>query len=251
MAVYTQPEYYEVAFSFIDVNHEIALFEEIIKKYSKIPVARVLDIGCGPSLQLRELAKRGYDAIGLDNQSEMLDYLQKKAHTEGVHIETVKADMCNFTVKKVDFAFIMMGTIGLIQSNADFLLHLDSVAKSLKKGGLYVMENVKQDWTSESFFGPQTWVIKRDHISVKTTYNPQVKDTLTQMLTETLRLDVNDDGATHVFEEKRDVKMIFPQEFLVLLELNGKFEFVGWFERDTTKELKKANNYNITILRRK
>lgn len=81
----------------------------------------------------------------------MLNYLQKKAHTKGVHLKTVKADMCNFTINPVDFTFIMMGTIGLIQSNAD-LLHLDSVAKSLKKGGLYLMENVKQNWTSKIIF---------------------------------------------------------------------------------------------------
>ena len=72
MAVYEEPLYYEIAFSFIDAKRQIDLFEKFIKKYSRIDVKWFLDIGCGPSLQLREAAKRGYGAIGLDSSSQML-----------------------------------------------------------------------------------------------------------------------------------------------------------------------------------
>jgi ubiquinone/menaquinone biosynthesis C-methylase UbiE len=57
----------------------VNLFEKFIKKYSKIKVNRILDIACGPSLQLREIAERGYQAIGLDLSVEMLDYLNQKS----------------------------------------------------------------------------------------------------------------------------------------------------------------------------
>lgn len=65
MAVYDEPLYYEIAFSFVNVNEQVNLFEKFIGKYSKVKVKRVLDIACGPSLQLREMAKRGYEVIGL------------------------------------------------------------------------------------------------------------------------------------------------------------------------------------------
>jgi SAM-dependent methyltransferase len=251
MPVYTEPLYYEIAFSFVDVAHQVALFEEFIETYSSIPVKRVLDIGCGPSLQLIELAQRGYDTVGLDERPEMLEYLKEKARQKKVHIEPVAADMCDFTVKDIDFAFIMMGTIGLIESNERFLLHLDSVARSLKKGGLYLIENCKLDWISEHFLGSQNWVMEQDGIQVETTYTPVVKDALTQMLTETLTLSVTDHGTSLTFEETRDVKMIFPQELLALVHLHGKFEFIGWFERDRAQLLREASNDNIILLMRK
>ena len=130
-------------------------------------------------------------------------------------------------------------------------MHLDSLANSLKKGGLYLIENIRLDWTSKDLLGAQSWTMERDGIEVKTTYEITLKDTLDQILTDRIRLDVNDHGSKFVFEESQDVKMIFPQEFLSLIELSKKFEFIGWFQRDRMRKLKKASMDNITILRRK
>jgi SAM-dependent methyltransferase len=93
MPVYDRPLYYEIAFSFIDPVKQVDLFEEFIGRYSEIEVRRFLDLGCGPSLQLREIARRGYGAVGLDRSPEMLRYLREKAGEEGLSVETVEADM--------------------------------------------------------------------------------------------------------------------------------------------------------------
>ena len=112
MEIYKHPLYYEVAFSFFDVRKQVDAFEAIIKKFSRIKVRRFLDIACGPSLQLREIAGRGYEAVGLDLVPEMLKYLAEKAKEDGLGIETVQASMFDFRLeKKVDFAFIMMGSL--------------------------------------------------------------------------------------------------------------------------------------------
>jgi SAM-dependent methyltransferase len=249
---YKQPFYYEIAFSFIDAKKQVDLFENFIEKYSEIKVKRFLDIGCGPSLQLREIARRGYEAVGLDSCPEMLKYLNKKAEEEGVRLKTVKADLRDFKLeKKVDFAFIMMGTISYVDSNYQLLVHLDSVADSLKKGGLYLIENFRLDWASEDFFGPESWTMEKDGIRVKTIYDIQLKDALMQTITETMRLEVDDHGEKSSFEEIVNTKIIFPQEFLTLVQLNGRFEFIGWFERHRLKKLTKANMDNITILRKR
>lgn len=153
--VYSQPLYYEVAFSFFDPKRQVDRFEEIIAKFSRVKVKRFLDIACGPSLQLREIARRGYEAVGIDTSGEMLQYLRRKAEEEGLKIETFQADKTNFKLdKRVDFAFIMMDSFSF-KSNEDMLKHLDSVAASLKSGGLYLIQNFgvnwKVDWTK-----PQT-----------------------------------------------------------------------------------------------
>jgi SAM-dependent methyltransferase len=83
MPVYDEPLYYEIAFGFVDVPKQIDLFEKFIQDYSGIPVSRVLDIGCGPSQQLRDFARRGYEAVGLDRSPQMLAYLEAKAGRRG------------------------------------------------------------------------------------------------------------------------------------------------------------------------
>jgi len=248
MAIYNEPLYYEIAFSFVSASKQIDLFEKFIDNYSKVKVKRVLDIACGTSLQLREIAKRGYEAIGLDLSPQMLKYLERKAKEEGVKIETVKANMIDFRLKdKADFAFIMMGSFRF-KNNEELLRHLNCISNSLKKGSLYLIENMELNWLS---FKPQGWVMERNGIKVKTTYRLKQKDTLSQTSEENIILEINDHNKKLKFIEKGIIKHIFPQEFLALVELNNKFEFLGWFERFKFKKLEKRSNDNIVLLRKK
>ncbi len=227
MEIYSQPLYYEIAFSFVDPKEQVDNFERIIRKFSKIKVNSFLDIACGPSLQLRELSRRGYETIGLDMYPEMLEYLRKKAREERLKIETVRADMYDFKLrKKVDFAFIMMGSLGA-ESNEKFLSHLDSVAASLKPGGLYFVQNLSLDWTQSR---EQSWTIEKDGITVKTSFELHFRSIVDQIYTERLVMEVNDHGKTRKFVQEEDLKFIFPQEFKTLVKMNGKFEFVGWWK---------------------
>ena len=252
MKAYNQPFYYEIAFSFIDIKKQVDLFERFIRRYSKINVRRVLDLGCGPGLQLRELAERGYAGIGLDLSSRMLGYLNEKAKGRGLDIETVRADMTGFRLKKkADFALSLMGTIGCIESKEMFLSHLGSVADSLRPGGLYLIDGFRLDWAGNQLLGPGSWTMRRGAVTVRSTYDVRVKDALRQMLKHTLRLDVDDGGRRLVYEERGDSRMIFPQELLTLLEAQRGFEFLGWFERHRMRPLKKAATENLTLLRRR
>lgn len=212
----------------------------------------MLDIGCGPSLQLREAARRGYEAVGLDASPEMLKYLKQKVAEEGFRVETVRADMLDFRLKpKADFACNLMGTISYIRSNGEFLRHLDAVAGSLRRGGLYLIEEFRLDWGSRDFFKPSIWTRTQDGIRVKTTYDYRLKDALKQTVSDFFRLDVNDHGRRRAFEDRTTTKLIFPQELVSLVECNGKFEFLGWFERHRMRRLTRANTDNITLLRRR
>jgi SAM-dependent methyltransferase len=259
--VYAQPIYYEIAFSFFNPKRQVDCFEEVIKRFSRIRVKRFLDVACGPSLQLREIARRGYEAVGLDKRGEMLQYLCGKAKEEGLNMEIVQADMTNFRLdRKADFAFIMMGSFAF-KSNEDMLKHLDSVAASLKGGGLYFIQNFgvnwKADWTKAQ---TQSWEMERGGIKVRTTYETIVKDIIDQIVTEKITLEVVDHGRKGIFTHEEDIKLVFPQEFKLLVKINEKFEFLGWWKGSVDEwyldqPLEKTENSNLNInmvlLRRK
>jgi SAM-dependent methyltransferase len=256
MKVYENPLYYEIAFSFFNVKEQVDCFQEIIRRFSRIRVKLFLDIACGPSLQLREIARRGYEAVGLDSSPEMLAYLRGKAEEEGLKIETLQADMYVFRLKrKADFAFIMMGSFNA-GSNDELLSHLDSVARSLKKGGLYFIQNMCLDWMQNA---EQSWTMERDGINVKTTYSTRWKNLLNQIYTEKLILEVNDHGRMLRLEDEEDLKFVFPQEFKMLVRLNGEFEFLGWWEGTESRwfldrpleKAEKPSNINMVLLRRR
>ena len=70
------------------------------------------------------------------------------------------------------------------------------------------------------------------------------------MLLEDMKLYVNDKGKKLVLKEKVETKQIFPEEFKLLIEKNGKFEFLGFFEHFSMKKLDKEKNMNFILLRR-
>ncbi|MFH1074180.1 MAG: class I SAM-dependent methyltransferase [Candidatus Firestonebacteria bacterium] len=252
MSIYREPLYYEIAFNFINPSRQINLFKSFIKRYSKIKTSSFLDIGCGPSPQLLELAKRGYKCTGLDLCPNMLKYLIRKAKKAGFSIETKKANFINFKLKKqFDFAMIMMGTIGYIDSTEKLVSHLKSTAKVLKPGGLYLIENFRTVRSKEHSFSPQTWKIKRRGIFVKVFYKIDVKDRARGLETETILLEVEDHGKKHFLKQKADIKIFSPIEFFEALNKTKDFEFLGWFDRKTLRSTKLPKIGNYTLLRRK
>lgn len=254
--LYKHPLYYEIAFSFFDVKKQVDCFEKIIRDFSKVKVRRFLDVACGPSFQLRELARRGYACVGLDSSPEMLAYLREKAEEEGLKIETVQADMCDFDLEeKMDFAFIMMGSLA-VESDAKLLSHLDSLTTCLKRGGLYFIQNKTVDWTGS---GEQAWTMERNGIVVKTRWSTEWKDLVSQVYLEKTVVEVDDHGRKIKFEDSEELKFVFPQEFKTLVKMNGKFEFLGWWEGTESawffdkplERSKPPNNINMALLRRK
>jgi SAM-dependent methyltransferase len=250
--VYNQAKYYELAFSFVDSKKQADLFEKIIKKYSQISVSSVLDLACGTALQLREMAKRGYKSIALDANSKMIGYLKSEFKKKGLNVETIKADINNFKIKqKIDFVYIMMGSIIYVKDNNSFLSHLDSVADSLNSGGLYLIENMAINWDDSSLFKPQRWTMKKGRVKVKTTYQITPKNALKQIVTQLLKLEVVDNGEMMEFIDKDSLKIVFPEELKLLVDKNHKFELLGFFERNNMKLLKRNSPDNVVLLRRK
>jgi SAM-dependent methyltransferase len=250
--VYENPFYYDVAFGFRDIAKEVDFFEECIRRFSKIRVKRVIDIGCGTSPYMLELVKRSYFFTGLDISKAMLNYSLEMAKKAGIEIGVIHADMRNFRVKKkFDFAFCMLGSLG-VETNDELLNHLDSVAACLNQGGLYLIDGgIQFDWTK---LGRESWTVMKDELIINVDWSVTPVNYVEQKVVEKITLEVIEGCKKKVLRNERVCKLIFPQEFLELLGKNGKFEFLGWFNNfDLEQPLEKAEKFNrpITLLRRK
>ena len=253
-AVYDEPRYYEIAFSYRDIGAEVDTFEQCFERYAGIPVKSILELGSGNSPHLEELLKRGYAYTGLDRSQAMLEYSAQKASALPGQAAFVHADMLNFSLDQtLDFAFIMLGSLST-GNTEDVISHLRSVAAALNRGGLYLL-----DWCVH--FAPfsdrtESWTMERDGIEVTTKWSERLVDVVGQLVEETLTLEVMEDGAVHHFSQTAVNRVIFPQEFLLLIEHTGEFEFVGWWNNwDLDKplsEVKDPKNISrpIALLRR-
>lgn len=251
MSLYENPCYYDLAFSFRDIKEEVNFFEQCIKKFSKIKVEKVLEIGCGPSPYLLELAKRGYVFTGLDMSKKMLEYSVEKAEKAKIEIETIHADMCSFKCKdKFDFVFCMLGSIAA-KSNKDFLSHLSAVSDCLNKGGLYLIDGAANfNWVQLS---KENWTILKEDLTINVTWEEIPVNFVEQKVLERCTVEAIKDEETKILKEETIVKVTFPQEFLELVNKNKQLEFIGWYNNfDLTQPLDKATKFSrpITLLRR-
>jgi len=159
--VYDNRRYYEIAFSFRDISQEVDLFEECFHRYSRIPVRRVLDLGCGPCPHLEELARRCYEYMGLDISEVMLASARQKAETLRIEATFIRAEMSTFTPEKpVDFAFTLLGSL-YAETTAELLSHFATVAAALNPGGLYLLDGcISFRWTDPAG-EDESWSIER------------------------------------------------------------------------------------------
>jgi len=229
MDAYRYPEYYDIAFTVDEVAREVDFFEAAIREFSLVPVRRVLEIACGTAPYLAEWQRRGYRYCGLDLSAAMLEAARAKATRIGVPADFVTADMRDFDpggIGLIDLAYVLLGSI-YVASNREFLNHLDRVAETLAPGGLYLLDSVVwfEIWSDYR----RSWTRQRDGVRVRMTYRAEPIDPVAQTYNELIKLDVDDHGRRHEIRSRVPTKIFFPQEFLCLIELSDRFEFVGWF----------------------
>jgi SAM-dependent methyltransferase len=250
---YDYPEYYQLAFSFRDIKHEVDIFEECFRRFSKIPVGEVLELACGPSPHLEELARRGYKYTGLDNSQKMLDYARNKARTLRIPASFILADMLNFTMEtKADFAYLLLGSL-FVKSTKDILSHFAGVAEALKPGGLYLL-----DWCIDFLLGAlpkeENWTEEKEGVKIDIRFIDEgVVERTAQLSKYRIDAEVIDQGEHIHLGNEVIVRRIFPQEFLLLVEKTKKFEFVGWWNNwDLAQPIDQAERIArpITLVRR-
>jgi SAM-dependent methyltransferase len=249
--VYDHPRYYEIAFSFRDIPHEVDVFEECIRRHARVPVHTVLELACGNSPHMPELLNRGYRYVGLDLNDQMLAYGRRKA-AASEQVTLVKADMCHFDLREsAEFAFVALGSL-YAQTTKDLLAHFSSVARVVPTGGLYLL-----DWCV--YFGAlsgtqESWETEQQGIHVKATVSGQIVDPVEQLYEETITLDVTEDGRSTRYGGTDAKRIVHPQEFLLLVRYCTDFEFVGWWNDwslDDPLPGAKPINRPIVLLRRK
>jgi SAM-dependent methyltransferase len=229
LEAYRYPEYYDIAFGVEDAGREVDFFEEAVRRFSGVPVRRVFEIACGTAPYLEEWHRRGYRYCGLDLSPAMLEAARAKSDGLGIAADFVAADMRNFdpaAIGPADLAYVLLGSI-YVGSNREFLDHLDRVAEVLPAGGLYLLDSVV--WFEVWSDYRRRWTRRRGGVTVRMTYRAEPIDLVAQTYNEFVTLEVDDHGTKHRIESRVPTKIFFPQEFLCLVELNRRFDFVGWF----------------------
>jgi SAM-dependent methyltransferase len=226
---YTAPRLYEIAF---DMNRkgEVDFLVHCFRRYAKRPVRRVLDIACGTGPHLVRLADRGYRMSGLDLSRRNIEFLRERLADKGHEAELVVGDMTDFRLAQpVDAALCMQDSQGHLLTNEQLLAHLRAVARSLRRGGLYIFDRyMVSSWTDPA--RAWSWSRRRGRVIVRASFSAlNDVNPVSQVFTEHMTLEAIENGRRRVYRQKHQSRMLFPQELRALVDLAGGFEFVQWF----------------------
>lgn len=119
MAAYSVfARYYDELTANIDYRKRAGYFDSIIKNFKKTQGNILLDLACGTGSISMEMARLGYDVIGVDNSEEMLGAAIEKKLESGLPVQYLCQDM-----RRLD----MYGTIDVTLCALDSINHLNSL----------------------------------------------------------------------------------------------------------------------------
>jgi SAM-dependent methyltransferase len=250
MEAYQYPQYYAIALAPSDPGREIDFFEAAIDRFSKGEVNRVFELGAGTAPYLEEWHKRGYAYCGLDLSPAMIEFGREKARRLGAEARFVLGDMRDLDrgLGPFDLAYVLLGSL-YVRSNGEFLDHLDRMAAVLVPGALYLLDSFV--WFRIFHDYKRSWTRRKGGVTVRTRYRAELVEPVAQTYDECLTFTVNDHGETVVINGRVPAKVFFPQEFLALVELSGRFEFLGWYNDFSLTAEPKPEGRHIVILRKR
>ena len=184
---YNHPEWFEIGFQ-DETLKEAAFFEKAFQRWCEFPVRRLLEPACGSGRLVVEMASRGYDVTGFDLSQPSLDYLQRKLKRRRLRAQALRGNMSRFTFPdKFDAAFCMINSFRHLTSEEAARNHLQCVAQSLHRGGLYFL-GMHLERPGVEPMCAERWVGQRGRTHVTTTL--RVIETLPKKRLELLRISV-------------------------------------------------------------
>ena len=101
----------------------------------------VVELGCGTGSFTEEMARLGYDMIGVDNSGDMLGIARKKMEDAGLDIMYLEQDMCELDL------FCTAGTIVSVCDSINYLIEDEQIRRTFTKvnnylypGGLFLFD---------------------------------------------------------------------------------------------------------------
>jgi len=129
-----------------EIEEETEFLKKVWRRHLKKPARRILDIASGDSPHGQILAREGLRVVGIDRSPTMIAAGKKNSQDlAGVSFYRREINKFSIPERPFDVAFFMSETFPVLITNSDLLSHLQSVGRSLRRGGLYCIDIDKMD----------------------------------------------------------------------------------------------------------
>jgi len=125
----------------IEPEHTDEYADAIIRFLSLSQHCRVLDLCCGQGRHCLELARRGYQVVGLDLSPTLLTESRQQAQKENLNVEFIRSDMRKIPFEnEFEGIFNFYTAFGYFPNDEDNQAVLNAAARALKPGGRFLLD---------------------------------------------------------------------------------------------------------------
>lgn len=232
--IYESPRLYDLAFSFRDIPEECDGLLALARAHGVTKPKRVLEIACGPAHHLREFARRGIAAVGIDLNETMLAYATRLAQADDVGIELKRGDMRSFRLsKRADIAMCLFDSFAHCTTDDDGIAALRATGSAVRRGGLCVLELTHP----ADYFDPGhgrtlgRWTQRHPGVVVDARYDTSARDAVAETYRATLTIEAKytDGRAPRKIVGKQLHRMWLRGSVANIAARSGVFDVVGWY----------------------
>ncbi|MCD6563801.1 MAG: methyltransferase domain-containing protein [Thermoproteales archaeon] len=194
--------------------------EFIVKALGLNKGSKILDVGCGYARHAVYLAKFGYNVVGIDLSSFLLEKARERCRKFGVELELIKVDMRNMEFEnEFDGAFLFYTTYGYFSDEENFKV-LENVHRALKQNGRILIDIWNKTYTYAKFYNARSKIIRTWYYAGE------------YLVLEEIELDLMNDRLNSkriFFKGSRQVETkTFSVRLYSLKEINDMFTKIGF-----------------------
>ena len=150
----------------IDYEQWADFVEECFHRHSKIPVELMLDLACGTGRMTTVLHRRGYDMIGIDGSSDMLN--EAFLRSENMDILYLQQDMRDFELYgTVSAVTCCLDSMNYLVDDGDLVRAIRNIRLYLEPGGLFLFD-MNTPYKFEHIYGSEAYIFD-DELPAETT----------------------------------------------------------------------------------
>ncbi len=156
--------YYDVLTENIDYRARAEYFEKIIRRFGGKKDGILLDLACGTGSLSEEMARLGYDVIGVDSSEEMLSMALDKKFESGLPIQYLCQDMTRLDMfGTIDVTICALDSLNHLESLSDIKLAIEKVSLFCEPGGLFIFD-MNTPYKHKNILADKTYVYDMEEV---------------------------------------------------------------------------------------
>lgn len=207
----------------VDYDLWVMYIEKIIKK-NKVDVKNILELACGTGNITIPLLKKGYDILGIDISTSMLNVAKKKAKDMNLDLVLLNQDIVqlDFDVYNLDCVLCCCDGFNYILEEENLLKVFEDIYSKLKKGGIFIFD-ISSYYKLKNTLGNNIFYEERENIDYIWENYFDEEENILQM---NLNFFVKEEELYKKFSEEHLQRAYKREEILNLLE-KSKFNDIN------------------------